>query len=333
MERRTGFLVAILTCAMAMSWQGPGQASERASLSPASSPYSKAGDISGTLTCVGSDTLNHLITAWAEGFGRHYPSVKVQVEDKGSNAAVASLLDGTAQLAPMSRMMDEREIATFQAKYGYRPTPYAVAVDALVVYVHKDNPIEGLTMDQVDSVFSKTPRYSYKNVTSWGQLDLPGDWVNAPINLYGRNSSSGTHDFFKEHALRKDDFKAGVKEQADSQSVVQRIVEDRFGIGYSGIAYATSGVRMLPLANDEFSPYVEPSFENVKNRRYPLRRYLYLYVNQAPRKILPGDKPLSPLIREFLRYVHSQDGQADVAKSGYVPVEDWIVTHALGKIK
>lgn len=277
--------------------------------------------------------MNHLMILWAEGFGRQYPNVKVLMEAKGNNAALAALLEGTAQLAPVSRMMDESEIAQFEKKYGYRPTPYAFAIDALAIYVNKDNPIEGLTLDQVDAVFSKTPRYSYQNFTKWGQLDLLGDWTNVPINLYGRNSSTASHQFFKEHALHKDEFKTGLKEQPDSQSVVQRVAEDLYGIGYSGIAFAMPGVRMLPLANDEFSPFVEPSFENVKNRRYPLRRYLYLYVNQAPRKILPGDKPLAPLVREFLRYVHSQEGQADVVKSGFVPVEDWIVTHALGKIK
>jgi phosphate transport system substrate-binding protein len=317
---------------MAMLSVGQGQATERA-LSPALSPYSKVDGISGTLACIGTDTLSQVMTLWAEGFARQYQNAKILVEGKGNLAAIAALLDGTAQLAPLSRMLDESEIAKFEAKYGYRPTPYAIAVDALVVYVNKDNPIEGLTLDQVDSVFSKTPRYSYRNFTKWGQLDLSGDWAEAPITLYGRSAASATYQFFKEHALHKDDFKTGLKEQPDSQSVVQRVAEDRFGIGFSGIAFATPGVRMLPLANDEFSPFVDPSFENVKNRRYPLRRYLYLYVNQAPRKILPGNKPLSPLVREFLRYVHSQEGQADVVKGGYFPVEDWIVTHALGKIK
>ncbi len=328
-----GFLCIVLAWSMAMLWEGPGQANEQRSLSPALIPYNKVSGITGTVTCVGSDTLEHLMALWAEGFTRQYPNVKVVMEAGGNNAALAALLEGTTQLAPVSRMMDESEIARFEAKYGYRPTPYAFAIDALAVYVNKDNPVDGLTLDQVDAVFSKTPRYSYQNFTRWGQLDLPGDWAEAPINLYGRASSSATHQFFKDHALHKDEFKTGLKEQPDSQAVVQRVAEDRFGIGYSGIAFAIQGARMLPLANDEFSPFVEPSFENVKNRRYPLRRYLYLYVNQAPRKILPGDKPLALLVREFLRYVHSQEGQADVVKSGFVPVEDWIVTHALGKIK
>ncbi|MBM4123681.1 MAG: PstS family phosphate ABC transporter substrate-binding protein [Nitrospira sp.] len=335
MRRRMGWgaLCVSLVWAMALLWAIPGHATEPAPLSPALSPYSKAGDLSGTLTCVGTDTLTQAMTLWAEGFGRHYPNVKVLVEGKGNTAAFAALLEGRAQVAPMSRLLDENEIARFQAAFGYRPTPYAIAVDALVVYVNKDNPIEGLTMDEVDAVFSKTPRYSYKNFTKWGQLNLSGNWGEAPINLYGRKSSSATYQFFKEHALRNDAFKTGLKEQADSQAVVQRVAEDRYGIGFSGIAFATPDVRMLALANDEFSPFVEPTTENVKNRKYPLRRYLYIYVNQAPRKILPGDKRLPPVIREFLRYVHSQEGQEAVVKSGYLPVENWIIEHALTKAK
>lgn len=330
---RIWFLSVALVSSLTLLSDITGQASERSAISRAVPPYSKASGISGTLTLVTADTLNQLTGLWAEAFRRLYPDVRLQVEQKDSTAAAAALIEGSAQLAPMSRMMDENEIIRFETTFGYRPTPYAVAVDALVVYVNKDNPLEGLTMDQVDSIFSKTPSYSYRNISKWGHLDLAGEWADAPITLYGRNSGSGTHEFFKDHALRKEDFKTGVKEQLDSIAVVQRVAEDRYGIGYSGLAAATSGVRMLALANDEFSPFVEPTPENVKQRKYALRRYLYLYVNQAPRKVLPGDKRLPPVIREFLRYVHSQEGQAAVVKAGYLPVEDWIIDHALAKAR
>jgi phosphate transport system substrate-binding protein len=273
------------------------------------------------------------MTLWSEGFRRTYPEVAIKHESKSSSAAVPALVEGTAEIGLMSRKMEESEIAQFEAKFGYRPTPYAVAVEALAVYVHKDNPIEGLNMEQVEAIFAKSPRYGYKPIAMWGQLYLDGEWSHAPIRLYGRRSASGTYEFFKEEALKNGDFRDGVKEQPDAAAVVQRVGEDRYGLGYGGLAYVTPGVRALALADSEASPFVVPAMSEVKSRRYPLRRYLYLYVNQKPRKLLGGYKPLPPLVREFLRYVYSQEGQAAVPKDGYFPVEDWMAHHALAIIK
>jgi phosphate transport system substrate-binding protein len=279
-------------------------------------PYSKVSGVSGSINSIGSDTLNNLITLWAEGFRRQYLNVKIQVEGKGSSTAPPALIEGTAQLGPMSRPMKSSEIDAFEAKFGYPPTAYPVAIDALALFVNKDNPIEGLTLPQVDAMFSKSRRQGHpQEVTKWGQLGLNGEWASAPISLYGRNSASGTYGFFKEHTLKNGDYKDEVKEQPGSASVVQGINEDRFGAGYSGIGYLTSGVKMVPLAAKPGQPFIEPSYENTKNGSYPLWRYLYIYVNQAP------GKPLSPIVKEFLKYVYSREGQSDVLKDGYFPID------------
>lgn len=306
----------------------PAAVVENEKIDAAIKPYAKVSGVSGTINSIGSDTLNNLITLWAEGFRKQYPNVKIQVEGKGSSTAPPALIEGTAQLGPMSRTMKSSEIDAFEAKFGYPPTPYPVAVDALALFVNKDNPIKGLTIPEVDALFSKSRRQGHAvDPTSWGQIGLDGDWAAAPISLYGRNSASGTYGFFKEHALKNGDFKDQVKEQPGSASVVQGISEDRYGIGYSGIGYSTSGVRMVPLAPKAGQPFIEPTHANTKNGTYPLWRYLYIYVNQAP------GKPLSPIVKEFLAYVYSREGQSDVLKDGYFPVDGTLVDKQLAKVR
>lgn len=306
----------------------PGQAEPPGQIDPALKPYVKVSGISGTINSIGSDTLNNLMTLWAEGFRRQYPNVKIQVEGKGSSTAPPALIEGTAQLGPMSRKMKASELDKFEAKFGYGPTSYPVAIDALAVYVNKDNPVKGLTMEQVDALFSKSRRYGHlQNIVTWGQLGLTGDWRAASISLYGRNSASGTYGFFKEHALKNGDFKDEVKEQPGSASVVQGVSEDRYGVGYSGVGYSTSGVRSVPLAQGAGAPFVEASATNARAGTYPLWRYLYVYVNQAP------GKPLPPIVREFLKYIYSREGQSDVIKDGYVPLEAALAGKELAKIR
>ncbi len=295
---------------------------------PALPSYQKVSGISGNLNSVGSDTMNNLLTLWAEAFTKMYPNVKVQVEGKGSSTAPAALIAGTAQFGPMSRAMRSTEIDQFEQKYGYKPLQFGTSYDALAVYVSKDNPIEKLTLDQIDAIFSKTRRRGHKsNVTTWGQLGLTGDWANRPISLYGRNSASGTYGFFKEHALNNGDYKDQVKEQPGSASVVQGVTSDRFGIGYSGLGYRTSGVKVVSVAEAEGKPYSSGSYEDVKSGKYPLNRFLFLYVNQAP------GKPTDPLVREFLKLIFSKEGQEVVLKDGYLPLSADIVKQELAKIR
>lgn len=289
--------------------------------------YQKTSGVSGNLNSVGSDTLNNLMTLWAEGFRREYPNVRIQIEGKGSSTAPPALIQGTSQLGPMSRPMKAEEIDAFEKKYGYKPTPFRVAVDGIGVFVNKDNPIKCLTLQQVDGIFSKGHACGGKAAANWGQVGVAdGGWGNRPISLYGRNSASGTYGYFKEHALCKGDYKDTVKEQPGSASVVQGVTGDKYAVGYSGIGYKTSGVRAVPLAAKP-GQCVDDSPENVLSGKYPLARFLYVYVNKAP------NKPLDPMVREYVKYVLSQQGQQTVIKDGFIPLPNRIVQEELAKLR
>ncbi|MBI2204460.1 MAG: phosphate ABC transporter substrate-binding protein [Candidatus Rokubacteria bacterium] len=290
--------------------------------------YKAVSGVSGSISSVGSDTFNNLMTYWAETYAKFYPSTKVQVEGKGSSTAPPALISGTAQLGPMSRAMKGSEIDQFEKKYGYKPTQIRVAVDALAVFVHKDNPIKCLSIPQVDAIFSKSRRQGYKeDVTTWGRVGLTGDAAKRPISLYGRNSASGTYGFFKEQTLKNGDFKDTVKEQPGSASVVQGVTVDRFAMGYSGIGYTTAGVRAVPLSEKAGGKCVEATADNSYAGTYPLARFLYVYVNRAP------GKPLDPVTREFVKLAVSKEGQRDVVKDGYFPIPAQVAKEELGKIQ
>jgi len=268
----------------------------------------------GRLNAVGSDTMINLMTLWGERFKQDYPGVRIQVEGKGSSTAPPALIEGTSQFGPMSRSMKDAEKDAFIKKYGYEPTRIRTSLDALAVFVNKDNPITGMTLDQVDAVFSKARKLGYgEDLTTWGQLGLGGDWSKGRMSLYGRNSASGTYGYFKKVAMGKGDYKDTVKEQPGSAGVVASISGDRFGIGYSGIGYLTSSVRAVPISIDG-EDYYDATLENVLNGDYALGRYLLIYINKNPKKAL------DPLHAEFIRFMFSKEGQEIVVKSGYLPV-------------
>lgn len=294
---------------------------------PALKPYEKVSGVSGNLNSIGSDTLNNLMTLWAEGFRAIYPNVNIQIEGKGSSTAPPALIEGTAQLGPMSRGMKAAEIDAFEKKYGYKPTEIKVAIDALGVFVHKDNPIKGLTMDQIDSIFSSTNKRGGKPINTWGELGLTGEWANRPISLYGRNSASGTYGFFKEHVLKNGDYRSTVKEQPGSSSVVQGVANDLGGVGYSGIGYKTSGVKALALAEATGKALQEPNLENSLSGAYPLARFLYIYVNKKP------NEPMDKLVHELVKFVNSKEGQEIVVKDGYYPMPAAVATETLAALK
>ena len=296
-------------------------------LDPALPAYSAVSGVSGNISSIGSDSLNNLMTLWAENFNKFYPNAKVQIEGKGSSTAPPALISGTAQLGPMSREMKGTEVDAFEKKYGYKPTSIRTSVDALAVFVNKDNPIKCMTMAQVDAVFSKSRRWYKEDIKTWGQLGLTGDWASKPISLYGRNSASGTYGFFKEHVLKNGDFKDEVKEQPGSASVVQGVTVDRFAMGYSGIGYATAGVRAVPLAEKDGAKCFDADPDNAYSGSYPLARFLFVYVNRAP------GKPLDPLTREFAKLILSKQGQEVVIKDGYFPIPASIAKEELGKIQ
>ncbi len=296
-------------------------------LDPALKGYVKVSGVSGNVNSIGSDTLNNLMTLWAEGFRKQYPNVKIQIEGKGSSTAPPGLIEGTAQLGPMSRTMKNTETDAFERKFRYKPTAFPVAIDALAVYVNKDNPVKGLTMAQVDAIFSKSRRRGHnENIQLWKQAGVEGNQGNGPISIYGRNSASGTYGFFKEHALKNGDFKDEVKEQPGSASVVQSVSEDQDGIGYSGIGYLTSNVRAVPLAEKEGAPFMGANQQNADNGSYPLWRHLYLYVNKAP------NKPLDPIVAEFIKFIYSKEGQQVVVKDGFFPLKAGAIEQELKKL-
>ena len=320
--------VWLVAAFLSMSLSGIAFAGEEIKVDANIQPYTKTGGVSGNLSSIGSDTMNNLMTYWAEGFSKVYPNVKIQIEGKGSTTAPPSLISGTAQIGPMSRAMKPTEIDAFEKKYGYKPTEIKTSLDALAIYVNKDNPLKGLTLPQADAVFSKTRKGGYKtDVKTWDQLGLTGEWAKRPISLYGRNSASGTYGYFKEHALYKGDFRDTVKEQPGSASVVQGVNEDRYAMGYSGIGYTTSGVRAIPLSFKEGEPFKDAEIKNVLNGTYPMARFLYVYINKKP------GLPLAPLIQEFIKFILSKEGQDVVIKDGFIPLPASVVLEELKKIE
>ncbi len=290
--------------------------------------YQKASGVSGNLSSVGSDTLANLMTLWAEEFKRNYPNVNIQIQAAGSSTAPPALTEATSNLGPMSRKMKDKERDAFEKKYGYKPTAIPVAIDALAVYVNKENPIQGLTIPQVDSIMSSTRKCGYESdIKTWGDAGLTGSWAGKSIQLYGRNSVSGTYGYFKKKALCKGDYKSNVNEQPGSASVVQSVTSSLNGIGYSGIGYKTSGVKAVPLAKKPGQPFIEATPDNAVSGKYPLARFLYIYVNKQP------NKPLAPLEQEFIKMVLSQTGQKVVIKDGYIPLPEKVLAKSLQSIQ
>jgi len=327
MDRRQFLTAAALGAAGSMVKIGFAQDGPT-KLDPGLRPYAVVPGVSGNASSVGSDTLNNLMTFWAESFKKFYPNVNIQIEGKGSGTAPPALTSGTAQLGPMSRAMKSTEADAFEAKYGYKPTQIRTAVDALGVFVNKDNPIESLTLEQVDAIFSKSRRRGLsKQIVTWGDAGLKGEWAEKPISLYGRNSASGTYGFFKEHTLKNGDYRDEVKEQPGSAAVVQAVATDRFAIGYSGIGYATSSVRAIALAEKAGAQAMAANAENAYSGEYPLSRFLYVYINRAP------GKTLDPLVREFIRMVCSKEGQEVVVKDGYFPIPASVAGEELKKVE
>jgi phosphate transport system substrate-binding protein len=319
-----GLLAGALSITLSLS--GPAMAEPKVDAGLAD--YSRASGVSGNLSSVGSDTLANLMTLWAEEFKRNYPNVNIQIQAAGSSTAPPALTEGTSNLGPMSRKMKDKEIEAFERRYGYKPTPIRVAIDALAVFTHKDNPVKGMTIPQVDAIFSSTRKCGYADdINNWGALGLDGAWKARSIQLYGRNSVSGTYGYFKKKALCKGDYKNNVNEQPGSASVVQSVSASLNGIGYSGIGYKTSGVRAVPLAKAEGKPFIAATPANAISGKYPLSRFLYIYVNKHP------NKPLPPLEREFLKMVLAKSGQTTVVKDGYIPLPAKVADKELANLQ
>ena len=289
--------------------------------------YTPGVPVAGAIKSVGSDTMNNMMTLWSEGFRKFYPNVKIEIEGKGSSTAVPALVQGTANFGPMSRAAKPAEQNEFEKRFGYKAVQLSTSIDMLAIYVNKANPIKGLSLAQADAIFSSTRKLGHSSdIRTWGQAGLTGKWANAPISMYGRNSASGTYGFFKGKVLGKGDYKSSVKEQPGSSAVVQGVATDQFGIGYSGIGYMTADVRAIPLAEEAGGEFVEAAPENAYSGDYPLARPLLLTVNYKP------GSQLDPLRREFIKYIFSKQGQADVVKDGYYPITAKVAAKALESV-
>jgi phosphate transport system substrate-binding protein len=282
-------------------------------------------EVSGSIKSVGSDTMGEVMTGWTEGFRKIHPDVQAEVEAKGSATAPPALIQGTANFGPMSRDWKSDEIDKFEAKFGYKPTVLPTAIDMLAVYVNKDNPLKGLSFQQIDAVFSKNRKGgATKDITTWGDLGLDGEWKDKPINLYGRNQASGTYVYFKDNALFKGDYKDTVKEEPGSSAVVQAVANDKYGMGYSGIGYKTAGVLAVPLAKKGGDDFVAAEPANAYTGKYPLARFLFVSINYKP------GRQLDPLRAEFVNYMLSREGQEVVIANGYMPI---LSKHAASGLK
>ena len=289
--------------------------------------YRAVEDLAGHLKSVGSDTLGREMMLWAKGFEGLYPDVKIDIEAAGSATAPSALLEGLSQFGPMSRSLTAEELAAFENEYGYRVSSFRVAADALAVYVNKDNPIPCLTIPQLSGIFAttrKTPGTG--NARTWGNLGLTGEWASQPIALYGRNSLSGTYEYFRTSALYGGDYKPEIKELPGSEAVVKAVADDKYGIGYSGIGYKTDGVRTVPLSSFYGGTCYDTSAEATLSGKYPIARYLNVYLNKKP------SQPLEPLRAEFIKYVLSKDGQEQTEKGGFFPITAEIRAAELAKL-
>lgn len=314
----TALLAVVLICAPAFAG---------VTVDPNLPDYTPVQGVTGSIKSVGSDTMNNMMTLWAEGFKTMYPNVQVEIEGKGSSTAPPALISATSNFGPMSRQVKSKEADAFEKRFGYKPTQLATSIDMLAVYVNKDNPIKGLSFPQIDAIFSKGRKLGYANaINKWGQVGLTGAWANQPISLYGRNSASGTYGYFKKHVLGKGDYRDSVKEQPGSSAVVQGVATDKYGIGYSGIGYITADVRAVPLCKNQGDKFIPATAEYAYTGDYPLARFLWLTVNYKP------GSQLEPLRKEFIKYVFSRQGQSDVLKDGYYPISAVLAKKALAQV-
>jgi len=291
---------------------------------PAYRPLQK---LAGHFKSIGSDTLGREMELWVKAFSGLYPDVRAEIEAVGSGTAPAALLDGRAQFGPMSRPMSAEETAAFESKYGYKVSRFRVAVDALAVYVHKNNPIACLTLPQLSGIFSSNRRApGSADIRTWGDLGLTGEWARQPITLYSRNTLSGTYAYFRETALYGGDYKPEIKQQPGSEAVVEAVAADKFGIGYSGIGYKTEKVRALPLASFYGASCHDASLEATLSGKYPIARYLYVYLNKKP------DESLDSLRAEFVKYILSKDGQEQAERGGFFAITNEVRESDLAKL-
>lgn len=287
--------------------------------------YSSEIGVSGKIKIIGSNTMDPLLKKWKDRLGKVQPHMDITLDTKGSNIGFESLMSGKTHIAAMSRPLTNEEIEEFTTRVGYPPTSVPVAVDAFAVFVHKDNPLDQITFQQLDAVFSSERRRGAQEpLDHWGQLGLSGTWEQAPILAQIRDSNSGTGQFFRDLVLLGGEDKETSVKQPGAASVVHAVMNDPYAIGYSGIGYRTDSVKPLRVAGEQGEPFIEATFETAGNGSYPLRRVLYLYLNH------PSHAEDSPLLSEIIKFAVSQEGQQVVVQSGFfpLPTQDLVALYA-----
>jgi len=297
-------------------------------------PYRAASDLSGEVTVAGSDTMRPLVMRLAGEFSRLHPNVRFTVEGGGSSTAIREFVMGLSQqrradkarsghegagrvsLVASSRALSSGEVKAFASQHGHEPVGIPIAVDAVVLYINPQNPIQGLTLDQVAAIFGEGAPKGGTKITTWGQLGLTGEWEHRKIRMYGRDKKSGTREFFVQHVLHGGPEDSNILEQLGSATEILAIARDSHAIGYAGAGFQTTLVRLVALARKEGEPFVTPTTDMVKHGTYPLTRYLYLYVDKEP------NEGIEPIVHEFLTFCNSAAGQAIVTKAGSYQLSD-----------
>jgi phosphate transport system substrate-binding protein len=292
--------------------------------------YRSSRPVAGRIRSTGSDTMDLLVAKWEADFKAMNPELRVVHEGRGSSTAIPALLEGRAEIGPMSRAPLPAEEQRFQQQKGYAPTVVRVATDALAIYVHPDNPLaqSGLTLAQLDAIFSSGRKRGHpKEVTTWGDLGLTGEWATRPISLYSRNRASGTFGWFRDTVLQKGDFKVNARELQGSADVVAAVASDRAGIGYSGYGYKSALVAAVPVFPENQGVPVAPSADTAMSGAYPLARPLFLALD------VPTGQPMPTAVREFVTFVLSRQGAQIVLTEGYFPLDAKAAAAERAKLK
>lgn len=282
-------------------------ASQRAA--GAAPDYIKVHEAKGVIRSIGSSTVSGLVNAWADAFSKLHPGASVEVSGGGSSTATPALLNSACDIAPMSRPMNDAELAQFKQKFGYEPLRIVIAIDALAVFVHKDNPIEALSLTQLDAMFSATRKRGGSPVDTWGDLGLTGEWAERPVQLFGFGDLTGGYALFRDLVLDGGEYSAAMKAEPGSSAIVSAAGAYRGAVGFASQYFATARTRMVPIIGDDGVPH-EPTEATCIEGSYPLARRLFIYVNKKP------GEPLPPNTTEFLAYVLSRQGQATATELG-----------------
>jgi phosphate transport system substrate-binding protein len=292
---------------------------------------------------VGADIMDEITLGWIKLYRKAYPKLSVTMEAKASGTGGPALTEGRSHMAPIGRELMPAEEKAFEDKFGYKPLAIRVATGSVgslgktatsVIFVDKDNPIKGLTLSELDAIYSKSRKRGHADITTWGQLGLTGEWANRPIHLYGLKPVNGIEQFVKNVVLLGGEYKDNIqytkgKGFTHAFSVAaEDMATNKGGLTYALLSNVTPNIKVVPLAEKEGQPFLHPTVENVYTHKYPLSRYVYIYINKKP------GQPLEPKIKEFLKAVLSRAGQDVVAKEGvFIPLTPEVVKEELQKLE